>query len=81
MEKQDIIQVFQQEFGRLLSPMEKEIIDDWKKDGISEETIIKGLKQSVFNGALSFRYISKILQSWKAENQETTNNIDLSFLD
>lgn len=81
MEKQDIIQVFQQEFGRLLSPMEKEIIDDWKKDGISEETIIKGLKQSVFNGALSFRYISKILQSWKVENQETTNNIDLSFLD
>ena len=41
MEKQDIIHVFQHEFGRLLTPMEKEIIADWKKDGFDEETIIK----------------------------------------
>lgn len=81
MEKQDIIHVFQHEFGRLLTPMENEIIADWKKDGFDEETIIKGLKQSVFNGALSFRYISKILQSWKTENQETSSGMDLSFLD
>ena len=83
MEHIDIIHTFQQEFNRLLSPMEKEIISDWKKDGHDDEAIIKALKQSVFNGAVSLRYINKILLSWKSSSNESTDSEqqDLSWLD
>ena len=33
METKDIVNTFQQEFGRLLTPIEQEIIADWKKEG------------------------------------------------
>ena len=74
----------QKEFGRLLSPMEQEIIADWKnKDNFTDETILSALKQAVYNGAVSLRYISKILQRWKTDNNEAPNlsEQDLSWLD
>lgn len=83
MEQLDIFHIFQYEFNRLLTPIEKEIIEDWKKEGFSDETIIKGLKQSVYNGAVSLRYINKILQSWKSQannNNESVQEQDLSWL-
>ena len=40
MEQKDLLNQFQLEFGRLLSPMEQEIITDWKKEGFTEESII-----------------------------------------
>lgn len=81
MDKKDIITTFQHEFGRLLSPMELEIINDWKEQGFEDEKIREALKQSVFNGALSFRYIGKILQSWKTKDDITSAvEQDLSWL-
>lgn len=80
--EQDIINTFQHEFGRLLSPMELEIIKDWSSQGFGDDKIREALKQSVFNGALSFRYISKILQSWKSQNEvENVIDQDLSWLE
>ena len=81
MEQKDIIHIFEYEVGRLLTPIELEIISDWKKDGFDEPTIFEALKQSVFNGATSLRYISKILKSWKDDNQETSTEEDYSWLD
>lgn len=82
MKNVDIIHIFQGEFNRLLTPMEKEIIDDWKKE-YQEPIIIECLKQAVFNGATSFRYINKILVSHKNEEKEHENisQQDLSWLD
>ena len=83
MEQLGIFHIFQYEFNRLLTPIEKEIIEDWKKEGFSDETIIKALKQSVYNGAVSLRYINKILQSWKSQannNNESVPEQDLSWL-
>ena len=37
--KTDIIHVFQGELGRLMSPIEIEILEDWKSQGFSESTI------------------------------------------
>lgn len=75
---------FEQEFGRLLSPMEKEIINDWKKTR-SDDLIIQALKQSVYNGVTkSLRYIDKILQRWNQEestNDAPTPQLDDSWLD
>ena len=83
MEQKDLLNQFQLEFGRLLWPMEQEIIGDWKKEGFTEETIINGLKQAVYNGILSLKYINKILQSWKVDNNEkpSLSEQDLSWLD
>lgn len=83
METKDIINTFQHEFGRLLTPIENEIITDWKKDGFKDETILEALKQAVYSNAVSLRYISKILEKWKTENKEQSglSEQDLSWLD
>ncbi len=78
--EEDIITAFQREFGRLLSPMELEIINDWKTQGFEDSKIREALKQSVFNGALSLRYINKILQSWKTKETAEVNDQDLPWL-
>lgn len=74
---------FEHEFGRLLTPMEKEIINDWKKTR-SEDLIIRALKQSVYNGVTgSFRYIDKILQRWNQEDfqsESQNESIDEDWL-
>ncbi|MFD0586950.1 DnaD domain protein [Paenibacillus sp. GCM10027627] len=57
--------VFEQEFGRLLSPMECETITIWlDQDGYTEEIILFALKEAVFAGKLSLRYIDRILYDW-----------------
>lgn len=85
MELKNIIYTFEREFGRMLSPFEEEFIQDWKKSGYTEDEIIKGLKESVYNGVRSFRYINKILLSFRpsiTKTEETSTTIpDLSFLD
>jgi len=56
---------FEQEFGRPLSPMEYETINAWfNQDHYSEEIITLALKEAVFAGKLSFRYIDRILIDW-----------------
>jgi DNA replication protein len=58
--------VFEQEFGRPLSPMEIETINGWlDKDGYPEDLVLFALKESVFAGKLHFRYIDRILLEWK----------------
>lgn len=80
MEEENLIITFEHEFGRLLSPIELEIINDWKKDGFDESKIREALKQSIYNGALSLKYISKILQSWKTEEEISKKVDDLDWL-
>jgi len=61
----NLFSVFEQEFGRLLSPMECETISAWlDQDNYSEEIILFALKESVFAGKLSLRYIDRILMEW-----------------
>ena len=81
MKDKDIIHIFQGEFNRLLTPMEIEIIEDWKKE-YKEDLIIESLKQAVFNGAPSIRYINKILISNKAtdNNMKSNSDDDLDWL-
>jgi len=56
---------FEQEFGRLLSPMECETISAWlDQDHYTEEIILFALKEAVFAGKLSMRYIDRILMEW-----------------
>ena len=63
----EIINEFQLEINRLLTPMEIEIIEDWKSENFTEEQIRSALKEAVFNGVTNLKYIHKILKSFKAE--------------
>ncbi|TVY02360.1 DnaD domain protein [Cohnella terricola] len=57
--------LFEQEFGRPITPTEYEIMNGWlDQDQYPEELIRFALKESVFAGKLSFRYIDRILLEW-----------------
>ncbi|MFB9275223.1 DnaD domain protein [Cohnella cellulosilytica] len=57
--------LFEQEFGRPLTPMEFETMNGWlDQDQYPEELVRFALKESVFAGKLSFRYIDRILLEW-----------------
>lgn len=60
----NIYSIFENEFGRTLSPMEYEIINSWIDSGYSEELIILALKEATYNGVSNLRYIDKIIYEW-----------------
>ncbi len=62
--KANIYQLFEEEFGRTLSPIEYEIISGWLESNYSDEIIKEALKEAVYNGANNLRYIDKILFEW-----------------
>ncbi|MET0958896.1 MAG: DnaD domain-containing protein [Psychrobacillus psychrotolerans] len=71
-EEGDIYKLFEQEFGRLLSPMECETIGMWfDQDKHSVSLIRLALKEAVLSQKLSLRYIDRILFDWKKKNIKT----------
>lgn len=76
MEKEDeegkIFTIFEEEFGRPLSPIECETLGMWMdQDGQSPALIKQALKEAVLAGKLSFRYIDRILFEWKKNGIKT----------
>ncbi|MEC1178288.1 DnaD domain-containing protein [Metasolibacillus meyeri] len=72
-----IYSIFEQEFGRLLSPMELENINSWLDiDKHSPELIRAALKEAVLAGKLSLRYIDRILFEWKKKNFTTVKQVE-----
>ncbi|MGD9677082.1 MAG: DnaD domain protein [Vulcanibacillus sp.] len=72
----NVYKLFEQEFGRLLSPIEIELITTWlDKDKYSEDVIIYALKEAVFSNKLNFRYIDSILFEWQKKNIKTIEQI------
>lgn len=57
---------FEEEFGRLLSPLEYEQITRWlDEDNYPEWLIIEALRESVLAGVFNFRYVDTILREWE----------------
>lgn len=71
----DIFSVFESEFGRPISSMECEIIKGWVDDKFSYELILEALKEAVYNGVTSLRYIEKILYDWRKKGYKTKSDI------
>ena len=59
-----IYDLFEEKFGRTLSPMEYTIIGGWLELGYSEEIIKLALDEAVYNGVYKLNYIDKILYEW-----------------
>jgi len=77
----DIFSIFENEFGRTLSPIEYETINSWLNNNIDEETIKKALKEAVINGVSSLKYIDRILYSWtkKGNNNQKEEEYPVLF--
>jgi len=74
-EKIDIYNSFETEFGRPISAMEYEIIGAWIEKGFKEELILGALKEAVYNGVTSLRYIDKILYEWQKKGYKTMKEV------
>ena len=71
----NIYKMFEEEFGRTLSPMEYEIITGWLDSHYKHEIIIAALKEAVYNGANNLRYIDKILFEWNKKGLKRIEDI------
>ena len=74
----DIYSMFESEFGRTLSPIEFEMINNWLEKGVSEDTIKKALKEAVLNGVRNFKYIDKIIYTWTKDGVKKRVKEDIS---
>lgn len=75
IENTDIFSIFENEFGRTISPMEYEIIKGWIDDKFSYEIIIEALKEATYNNVTSLSYIDKILYEWNKKGLKTKEDI------
>ncbi|HAA90319.1 MAG TPA: hypothetical protein DCE07_07090 [Peptococcaceae bacterium] len=72
----NLFNVFEQEFGRPLTPIECEQIMHWCKDiGYSEELVLEALKRAVLRGVFNLTYIDRILSRWARNNLRTTQEV------
>ncbi|MGI8315328.1 DnaD domain-containing protein [Halobacillus mangrovi] len=69
---ENIFPLFEQEFGRPLSPFEIETINIWlDEDGQSPALIKAALREAVLMSKLNFKYIDRILREWKKKGIQT----------
>lgn len=72
-----LFKLFEQEFGRFLSPLETESISMWlDEDGHSPEIIRAALKEAVLAQKVSLRYIDRILFEWKKKNIHSLSDVE-----
>ena len=55
--------------------MECQIIKGWIDDGFSHELIMEALKEAIYNGANSLRYIETVLYTWRKKGYKTKRDV------
>lgn len=75
IENTDIFSIFENEFGRTISPMEYEIIKGWINDKFSYELIIEALKEAIYNNVTSLSYIDRILYEWNRKGIKSKEDV------
>ncbi|GHV98429.1 DNA replication protein DnaD [Lactobacillus nasalidis] len=67
---------FEIEFGRYLTPIEREEIQDWLNlDHYSPEVVRLALREAVLSRAMSFKYVDRILLNWQRMNLKTSSEV------
>lgn len=75
-EEGKLFNLFEQEFGRALSPIEIEMISYWIDDDRFKPALIKAaLREAVLLGKLNFRYIDRILAEWKKKGIRSVQEV------
>lgn len=68
----EIFILFEQEFGRPLSPFEIETINTWLDVDLMKPELIKAaLREAVLMNKLNFKYIDRILREWNRKGIRT----------
>ncbi|MGN1342558.1 MAG: DnaD domain-containing protein [Bacilli bacterium] len=75
LDNSDIFSIFENEFGRPISSMECQIIKGWIDDNFTHELIMEALKEAIYNGVTSLRYIEKILYDWRKKGYKNKKDI------
>lgn len=72
----NIINLFEREFGRALTPIEIDQINSWYNEhGYTDALIKEALKRAVLRGILNMNYMDRILASWAKMNIRTTREV------
>lgn len=72
-----IFSAFEREFARPLSSMEFELINDWLDKGYKEELINAALKEAIYNGSFTLRYIDAILREWHKKGFDSAKDVEV----
>ena len=73
----DLVETFQQELGRLLTPFEiEDLTKTLKEDGTSADLIKESLREAVLNGKQNWKYIQAILRNWRHEGIKSVAQIE-----
>lgn len=79
--KEDIFSKFEKAFGRTLSGIDCEIINAWIDKGFSKDLIEAALKEAVYNGVFSLRYVDKVLYEWNRKGYKNAADISKKMMD
>ena len=71
----NVYSIIEEEFNRKLTPMECELVDDWKKNNYANELIKEAVREATLNGVNSLRYIDKILLEWNKKGYKKKEDI------
>lgn len=73
----DLVETFQQELGRLLTPFEiEDLTKTIQDDKTSPELVTAALREAVFNGKANWKYIQAILRNWRREGVTTVAQVE-----
>lgn len=70
-----LISSFEKEFGRPLSPIEVEQIEQWAAE-TDPPLVVEALRRAVLGGKHNFKYINSILVEWKKNNIRTLESVE-----
>lgn len=75
---QVLVHQFEVEFGRLLSPIERQEIAAWVNiDHYDHELIKMALREAVLAQVYNFKYVDRILLNWQQHNLKTPEQVKL----
>ena len=74
-EEINLYKMIEDEFGRKLTPLECEMVDDWQRNNYSNDLIKEAVKEASINGVSNLRYIDKILFEWNKKGYQKSSDI------
>lgn len=73
----DLVETFQRELGRLLTPFEiEDLTKTIQDDKTNPELVTAALREAVFNGKANWKYIQAILRNWRREGITTVSQVE-----
>ncbi|MCB5015261.1 DnaD domain-containing protein [Streptococcus mutans] len=73
----DLVEDFERELGRMLSPFELEDLQKTVSDDKTDPDLVRSaLREAVFNGKTNWNYIQAILRNWRHEGISTLRQVE-----